>query len=76
MATIPYRYSDGTIYIQGMQNNTTDKANILLARADWRADGVVPTEEFDEMFEDIIGSHFRGSKEGNEALQDLMDTYQ
>ena len=50
MATIPYRYTDGTIYIQGMQNTTTDKANILLARADWRADGVVPTEEFDDMF--------------------------
>ena len=50
MATIPYRYSDGTIYIQGMQNTATDKANILLARADWRADGVVPTEEFDQIF--------------------------
>ena len=50
MAIIPYRYTDGTIYIQGMQNTTTDKANILLARADWRADGVVPTKEFDDMF--------------------------
>ena len=47
---IPYRYTDGTIYIQGMQNNATDKANILLARADWRADGVVPTEAFDDIF--------------------------
>ena len=62
MATIPYRYSDGTIYIQGMQNTTTDKANILLARADWRADGVVPTEEFDDIFPEWYEEHTKAWK--------------
>ena len=45
-----YRYSNDNIYIQPMLNRDEDKANILLARADWRADGVVPTKQFDKVF--------------------------
>jgi len=59
---IPYRYSDGTIYIQGMQNTATDKANILLARADWRADGVVPTRQFDDVFPQWYEEHTKAWK--------------
>ena len=47
---LAYRYSNNNIYVQPMLNRAEDKANILLARADWRADGVVPIEQFDDMF--------------------------
>jgi len=33
-----------------MLNRDEDKANILLARADWRADGVIPTKQFNKVF--------------------------
>ena len=62
MATIPYRYTDGTIYIQGVLNRPEDKANILLARADWRADGVIPTREFDNMFPQWNEEHIKAWK--------------
>jgi len=47
---VAYKYSNDNIYIRPMLNREEDKANILLARADWRADGVVPTAQFDDMF--------------------------
>ena len=50
MTIISYRYSNDRIYTQPILNRPEDKANILLARADWRADGVVPTREFDAVF--------------------------
>ena len=50
MAVVSYRYSNDRIYIQPLLDRAEDKANIILARADWRADGVVPTREFDDVF--------------------------
>jgi len=47
---VTYRYSNDNIYIQPLLDRAEDKANILLARADWRADGVIPTKEFDDVF--------------------------
>ena len=50
MTVVSYRYSNDKVYVQPILNRAADKANILLARADWRADGVVPTRIFDDVF--------------------------
>ena len=50
MTVVSYRYSNDNIYAQPIINRESDKENIIQARADWRADGVVPTEEFNDVF--------------------------
>ncbi len=50
MTVVSYRYSNDNIYVQPIINRESDKENIIQARADWRADGVVPREEFNDVF--------------------------
>ena len=54
MPIVSYRFSNDIIYAQPILNRPEDKANILLARTDWRADGVVPTREFDAVFPEWV----------------------
>ena len=54
MTIISYRYSNDRIYVQPILNRPEDKENILIARADWRADGVVPTRQFDAIFPEWV----------------------
>ena len=54
MPIVSYRYSNDKIYVQPLVDRLEDKENIIAARVDWRADGVVPIREFDAVFPDWI----------------------
>jgi len=51
MTLIPYRYRNDRIYMQPLLRRVLDKEKIPLARGDWRADGVVPMDSWDYIFD-------------------------